>query len=87
VVDAADRLVGALTDGDVRRALGRAELASPVAEHMTRNPIFVAPDLLAGEAMRVMNARERPILVLFVCEAGRLAGAVHMHDLLRAGVA
>jgi arabinose-5-phosphate isomerase len=87
VVDEAGRLAGALTDGDVRRALGRADLSSPVAEHMTRSPVSAAPDMLAGEAMRLMNQHERPFMLLFVCEAGRLVGAVHMHDLLRAGVA
>jgi arabinose-5-phosphate isomerase len=47
----------------------------------------VEPSCLAGEAMRLMNERERPFNLLFVCEAGRLVGAVHMHDFLRAGVA
>ncbi|HEY1751220.1 MAG TPA: KpsF/GutQ family sugar-phosphate isomerase [Caulobacteraceae bacterium] len=87
VVDDAGRLVGALTDGDVRRSLGKADLASPVADYMTRTPISVEPDFLASEAMRLMNERERPFFLLFVCEAGRLVGAVHMHDLLRAGIA
>ena len=87
VVDGAGRLVGALTDGDVRRALGKADLTSPVADHMTRTPIFVEPDLLAGEALRMMNERERPIMLLFVCENGKLVGAAHMHDFLRAGIA
>jgi arabinose-5-phosphate isomerase len=87
VVDDAGRLVGALTDGDVRRALGKADLTSPVAEHMTRSPVFVEPDLLAGEALRMMNERSRPIMLMFVCENGRLVGAAHMHDFLRAGIA
>jgi arabinose-5-phosphate isomerase len=87
VVDAAGRLVGALTDGDVRRSLGKAELGSPVADFMTRAPVASAPGLLASEAMRLMNERERPFNLLFVCEDGRLVGAVHMHDLLRAGIA
>jgi arabinose-5-phosphate isomerase len=78
--------VGALTDGDLRRALGRADLGSPVAEHMTKTPISVEPGVLATEAMRIMNERERPFMLLFVCEAGRLVGAVHMHDFLRAGI-
>jgi arabinose-5-phosphate isomerase len=87
VVDPSGRLVGALTDGDVRRSLGTAKLTSPVADFMTRTPVSVEPSLLAGEAMRLMNERERPFALLFVCEAGRLVGAVHMHDFLRAGVA
>jgi len=87
IVDAEGRLVGALTDGDIRRALGKADTASPVADHMTRAPVSVAPDTLASEAMRLMTERERPFMLLFVCEDGRLVGAVHMHDFLRAGIA
>jgi arabinose-5-phosphate isomerase len=86
VVDEAGRLVGALTDGDLRRAWGRAELTSPVVDHMTRSPVFASPDMLASEAIRLMNERERPFLLLFVCEEGRLVGAAHMHDFLRAGI-
>lgn len=86
VVDADGRLVGAFTDGDLRRALAKAELTAPVADHMNRSPVFVDPSLLATEALREMNERERPILLLFACEAGRLVGAVHMHELLRVGV-
>ena len=87
IVDDGGRLVGALTDGDVRRSLGKAGLDSPVADYMTRTPVSVEPNVLASEAMRLMNERERPFQLLFVCEAGRLVGAVHMHDLLRAGIA
>jgi arabinose-5-phosphate isomerase len=87
VVDTEGRLVGAFTDGDLRRALPKADLSAPVAEHMNRAPVFVDPHLLATEAMRVMNERPRPIMLVFACERGRLVGAVHMHDLLRAGVA
>ena len=87
VVDAEGRLVGAFTDGDLRRALPGADLTAAVVEHMNREPVSVDPHLLATEAMRVMNERPRPIMLIFVCEAGRLVGAVHMHDLLRAGVA
>ncbi len=86
VVDAEGRLVGAFTDGDLRRALP-AGLGAPVAEHMTRTPFFVGPDMLASEAVRMMNERPRPIMLAFVCQDGRLVGAVHMHDFLRAGVA
>jgi arabinose-5-phosphate isomerase len=87
VVDAQGRLVGAFTDGDLRRALPTADLSAPVADHMNRSPVFVDPRLLATEAMRVMNERPRPIMLIFACEADRVVGAVHMHDLLRAGIA
>ena len=86
VVNDAGLLVGAFTDGDLRRALAKADLAAPVVEHMNPSPVFVDPSLLATEALREMNERARPILLLFACEAGRLVGAVHMHDLLRVGV-
>jgi arabinose-5-phosphate isomerase len=86
VTDEAGRLVGVLTDGDVRRAIGRPT-TTPLAEFMTRTPVAVSPGLLASEAMRLMNERERPFALLFVCEGERLVGAVHMHDFLRAGIA
>ncbi len=87
VVDATGQLLGAFTDGDLRRALPMADLTAKVGDHMTHRPMFVDPRLLATEALRVMNERPRPIMLMFVCEAGRLVGAVHMHDLLRAGIA
>ena len=87
VVDGGGNLVGAFTDGDLRRALATADLAAPVIDHMNPSPVFVDPSLLATEALREMNERERPILLLFACEKGHLVGAVHMHDLLRVGVA
>jgi arabinose-5-phosphate isomerase len=87
IVDDADRLIGAFTDGDLRRALSRADLSARVADHMSHTPVFVEPKLLASEALRLMNERPKPIMLMFVCDAGRLMGAVHMHDLLRAGLA
>ncbi len=87
IVDPHRRLIGAFTDGDLRRALPTANLADPVVNHMSRTPAFVDPRLLATEAIRVMNTRERPILLMFVCENERLVGAVSMHDFLRAGIA
>ncbi len=87
VVDEDGRLVGAFTDGDLRRALPMAGLEAKVGDHMTRTPVFVAPQLMASEALRVMNERPRPIMLLFVCEDGRPVGALHMHDFLRAGIA
>jgi arabinose-5-phosphate isomerase len=87
VVDASGRLIGAFTDGDLRRSVGRADPSSNVRDYMAVSPMSVGPEVVASEAMRIMNERERPIMLMFVCEDGRLIGAVHMHDFLRAGIA
>ncbi|MFQ5581337.1 MAG: SIS domain-containing protein [Mariprofundaceae bacterium] len=82
------RLTGCLTDGDLRRILesGSVNLELPVGETMHSNPQTIKADQLASEAVRIME--EHKITVLFVLdEAGRAVGAVHMHDLLHAGVA
>jgi arabinose-5-phosphate isomerase len=52
---------------------------------MSVNPVAISPDTLLAEALRIMN--ENAILVLFVVEHGKLAGIVHMHDIVRAGLA
>jgi arabinose-5-phosphate isomerase len=84
VVGADGRLEGIITDGDLRRHM--AELMTHAAgEVMTAAPLAVAPTLLAAEALRIMN--ERRITVLFVVDDGRPVGVLHIHDLLRAGVA
>jgi arabinose-5-phosphate isomerase len=84
------RLLGIITDGDLRRALevgGGAALLGRTAEQvMTRAPRTVRPETLAAEALHEMNARS--ITALFVVDGeGRPAGILHIHDLLRAGVA
>lgn len=90
-VQAADgTLAGIITDGDLRRALdgGRgADLLARTAEAvMNPKPRTITPDTLAVEALREMNARS--ITALFVVdEARRPIGILHIHDLLRAGVA
>ncbi len=84
VVDEAGRLLGVITDGDLRRHL--AGLLEHTAEEvMTREPQTVAPSLLAAEALKLMN--ERRITVLFAVEGSRPVGILHVHDLLRAGLA
>jgi arabinose-5-phosphate isomerase len=88
VVDAAGRLTGIVTDGDLRRAMGPDLLSRRVADVMTRSPRTIMPDALAVEALHAMNARERPITTLFVVDASdRPLGILHIHDLLRAGIA
>ncbi len=88
VTDGQGRLVGVVTDGDLRRAMGPLLLTRTVAEVMTRDPRTIGPDELAAEALHRMNAGTRPITSLFVTDqTGRPVGILHIHDLLRAGVA
>ena len=88
IVGPAGRLAGIITDGDLRRALGPTLLDTAVDAVMTRAPRTIGPDALAAEALHLMNAPERPITALFVIDAdGRPVGLLHMHDLLRAGMA
>jgi arabinose-5-phosphate isomerase len=82
------RLAGILTDGDLRRAMGPDLLSRLLGEIMTPSPRTIGPDALAAEALHAMNARGRPITALFVVDAAhRPVGILHIHDLLRAGVA
>ncbi|WP_156678247.1 KpsF/GutQ family sugar-phosphate isomerase [Sphingomonas profundi] len=85
VVDAEGRLVGAFTDGDLRRSITTGSLDDNIARHMTTRPLAVGSSMLASEALRVMN--ENAVSLLFVCDDDRLIGAVHVHDVLRAGIA
>lgn len=87
VVDEAGRLLGAFTDANLRRALAEEGLGAVVSDYMTVSPVTVEPHTLATEAVALMNAPERLILLLFICEGEKLVGAVHLHDLLRAGAA
>ena len=85
ITDPAGHLVGIITDGDLRRHM-RPNLLDALVEHvMTRVPTTVRPDQLASEALELLNSLKRT--VLFVVEGKHAVGLVHMHDLLRAGVA
>ena len=87
VTDAEDRLVGIVTDGDLRRALQRWPdlLERPVHAVMIRGPRCIGKDELAAKAVQVMEQHAITSL-LIVDAAGRPEGVIHLHDLLRAGV-
>jgi len=85
IVDAGGRLVGIVTDGDLRRHMGADLLAQTAGEVMTRAPKTIRPQALAAEAIGYMN--DRRILSLFVVEEERPIGIVQLYDCLRAGVA
>ena len=90
VVDEEGRLVGLVTDGEVRRGLetGSNFLQWPVDAMMTKNPRQITSDKLAAEALHIMEKNQpRPITVLPVVDGdGKAVGMVHLTDLLRQGV-
>ncbi|MBL8225151.1 MAG: KpsF/GutQ family sugar-phosphate isomerase [Chromatiales bacterium] len=87
VVDAAGRLAGIFTDGDLRRALDRTVdiHATPMSAVMTPRCRTIGPQALAAEAVRLLEQHKINALVV-VDDEGRLVGALNLHDLLRAGV-
>lgn len=90
VVDEQGKMLGLLTDGDIRRGLekGLDFIKRPVREIMTLNPKTIVTSKLAAQALHIMeNNKPRPITVLLVVdEMGELAGVLHMTDLLKKGV-
>ncbi len=81
-------LCGIITDGDLRRAMGPDLLSRTAGDVMTASPRTIGPEALAVEALHAMNANERPVTTLFVVDPqGHPVGILHVHDLLRAGLA
>jgi arabinose-5-phosphate isomerase len=86
VRDTGGAVIGIFTDGDLRRALEKdGDLARHVDDVMTPKPKTVRPDLLAAEAVHIMEESKINQL-LVVDERGELVGALNMHDLFRAKV-
>jgi arabinose-5-phosphate isomerase len=83
VFEAGERLVGIVTDGDLRRHLkADFSLDTPVARVMTRKPRTIAPDALIEEALESISHK---ISALLVADKGAVVGIVHFHDLMRIG--
>jgi arabinose-5-phosphate isomerase len=94
VVDGKGRLVGMITDGDLRRHMGARLLEARVEEIMTRKPSTLTPATLASAALEQINSLKRGdasrlpgVTQMFVIDKGRPVGIVHINDFLRAGVA
>lgn len=85
IVDAEGRLIGIITDGDLRRHMDGSLLGRTAAEVMTKSPHTIRPEAFAAEALGLMNARK--ITTLFAVREGKPVGFLYMHALLRAGVA
>jgi len=86
VVNKDGELTGIITDGDLRRWMSPNLIEEKVSKVMTKNPKTIRPDVLASEAVYVMNNTGRGITNLFVVEEGKPVGVIHIHDCLRAGV-
>jgi len=87
VVDEQDHVIGVFTDGDLRRTLDQSldVRVTPIGDVMTSHCRTVREDILAAEALKVMeDGKINGLLV--VDQEQRLVGALNMHDLLRAGV-
>jgi len=81
-------LQGLITDADLRHALHRDLHSTTAHAIMNPNPITTTPETLAQDALRLMNARAKPITSLFVLNPSQHpVGILHLHDLLRAGLA
>lgn len=91
VVDDAGHLAGIITDGDLRRAIQRLDHAAlanlKCEELMTTNPAVANPELLAYDALRLMEDRPSQISVLPVVDSDRICvGLIRLHDIVRSGL-
>jgi len=81
VVDKNKKILGIITDGDLRRKLNSKFFEKKASEVMTKNPTLAFEEMLVGEALNIMNRKK--ITSLFICKNKIPIGIVHIHDLLR----
>ncbi len=81
VVDKNNKIIGIITDGDLRRKMNSKFFEKKAHEIMTKNPSIANKEMVVGEALNIMNRKK--ITSLFVCENKKPIGIVHIHDLLR----
>jgi arabinose-5-phosphate isomerase len=90
VVDADGGLIGIVTDGDLRRTIERTETSSldslTAAAMMTPSPISATPEMLAYDALRIMEDRPSQISVLPVVYGTKCVGLLRLHDVVRSGL-
>ena len=81
VVDKNKKIIGIITDGDLRRKMNSKFFEKKAHEVMTKNPTIANKQMVVGEALNIMNRKK--ITSLFVCENRKPIGIIHIHDLLR----
>lgn len=84
ICDDSGRLSGVITDGDLRRNIGRDLVNLSAGDIMSRDPVTVAPDQMAAEALGMMNSQM--IQAVFIVDNGTPVGVLHLHDFLKLGV-
>lgn len=87
IVNTRNKLIGVFTDGDLRRTLDQSldMRKTPIQSVMTANPKAARRDMLAAEALQMME-KYKINAIPVVDGGGQLVGALNMHDMLRAGV-
>ena len=88
ITDSEGKLTGIFTDGDLRRLMERSgndAFMTKIENAMTHNPKTISPDALAAKAVKIMENNE--ISVLIAVENGKPEGIIHIHELLKAGIA
>ena len=81
VVNNNKKLIGIITDGDLRRNMNDNLFNLKAINLMTKNPSTGNKEMLVGEALNIMNNKK--ITSLFICEKNKPVGIIHIHDLLR----
>jgi len=81
VVNKGNKLVGIITDGDLRKKMNNKLFNLTAFEIMTKKPTTGDKDMLVGEVLNIMNTKK--ITNLFICEKNKPIGIIHIHDLLR----
>jgi arabinose-5-phosphate isomerase len=87
IVDNSGEIAGIITDGDLRRHMRPDLMTALVDDVMTKSPRTIPPGMLATEMLETINSSRPAVTVLIVAEGNRPIGIVHVHDVLRAGVA
>ena len=87
IVDSSGEIAGIITDGDLRRHMRPDLMTALVDDVMTKSPRTIPPGMLATEMLETINSSRPAVTVLIVAEGNRPIGIVHVHDVLRAGVA
>jgi len=81
VINKNKKLIGIITDGDLRRNMNNDLFNLTASQIMTKNPTTGDKNILVSEALNIMNNKK--ITSLFICDKNKPIGIIHIHDLLR----